>query len=149
MTQYETLFYSLLMYLSFGMFCVLSKCSVFAQEPFWRFKLHYPRKFALLHVCRAFLRRFADRRTVIEVNVRRGAVSAKEKHFGAGAAFTDRIMWKSWSHDVIWIWTCKLESKSCQLQRWAHSDFILVAHFYPSEGLNSCSSRVLADFVDG
>ena len=30
-----------------------------------------------------------------------------------------------------------------------HSEFTLVAHFYPSEGLNLYSSRLLVDFVNG
>ena len=40
---YEYIFPSLWIDLSFGVRCVLSKCSVFTQEEFWRFNLLSPR----------------------------------------------------------------------------------------------------------
>ena len=45
---YEYIFPSLWIDLSFGMNCVLSKCSVFTQEDFWRFKLLPPRSCQVL-----------------------------------------------------------------------------------------------------
>ena len=42
-SPYEYIFSSLWIDLSFDMLCILSKCSVFTQEDFWRFSLIHPR----------------------------------------------------------------------------------------------------------